>query len=77
MPRERSSWARHLQRDPRCALTVDEAGRQRKVIAQCRAELVEEPNVGGRWVGIAERMSTRYLGVNGPKYLEPTLDKPR
>ena len=26
---------------------------------------------------IAERMSTRYLGENGPKYLEPTLDKPR
>ena len=22
-------------------------------------------------------MSIRYLGENGPKYLEPTLDKPR
>jgi hypothetical protein len=42
-----------------------------------RAELVEEPNIGGRWVEIATRMSYRYLGENGPKYLEPTLQQPR
>jgi nitroimidazol reductase NimA-like FMN-containing flavoprotein (pyridoxamine 5'-phosphate oxidase superfamily) len=77
VPRERSAWARHLEREPRCALVIDESGRQRKVMAQCRAELVERPNVGGRWVEIAERMSVRYLGENGPKYLAPTLDKPR
>ena len=77
MPRQKSTWARYLKREPRCAITVDEEGRQRKVIAQCRAVLVEEPNVGGQWVAVAERMSTRYLGENGPKYLEPTLDKPR
>jgi Pyridoxamine 5'-phosphate oxidase len=77
VPRERSAWARHLARDPRCAITIDEAGRQRKVIARCRAHLEEEPNVGGRWVPIAERMSVRYLGENGPRYLEPTLGKPR
>jgi len=77
IPREKSAWARHLRRDPRCALTVDESGTQRKVIAQCTALLVEEPNVGGRWVPIAERMSTRYLGPNGPAYLDPTRDKPR
>ena len=47
------------------------------MVAQCHAELVEEPNLGGRWVGVAERMSTRYLGENGPKYLEPTMDKKR
>lgn len=77
VPREKARWARFLQAEPRCAITVDEEGRQRKVLAQCRAELVEEPNVGGRWVPVAERMSTRYLGENGPLYLEPTLDKPR
>ena len=77
IPRERSAWARHLEQDPRCAITIDEAGSQRKVVAQCTAELIERPNVGGRWVPIAERMSVRYLGDNGPKYLEPTLDKPR
>ncbi len=78
IPRERSAWALHLRDEPRCAITVDDqGGRLRKVAAQCRAELVEEPNTGGQWVAIAERMSTRYLGPNGPKYLEPTLDKPR
>jgi nitroimidazol reductase NimA-like FMN-containing flavoprotein (pyridoxamine 5'-phosphate oxidase superfamily) len=77
VPRARSVWARYLASEPRCALTVDEAGSQRKVIAQCRAEVVEEPNVGGAWVRVAERMSRRYLGANGPRYLEPTLGSPR
>jgi pyridoxamine 5'-phosphate oxidase-like protein len=75
--RKKSAWAGYLVADPRCAVTVDETGGQRKVIAQCRAALVEEPNVGGRWVEIARRMSTRYLGEHGPDYLEPTLNSPR
>ncbi len=77
VPRERSAWARFLQNDERCAITVDEDGSQRKVTAQCRAVLVETPNVGGQWVPIATRMSRRYLGENGPRYLYPTMDKPR
>lgn len=77
IPRERSAWARYLRDEPRCAITIDEDDALRKVIAQCTAQLREEPNVGGEWVPIAERMSVRYLGENGPKYLEPTLDKPR
>ena len=77
IPRLKSEWAGYLRDDPRCAMTVDEDGHLRKVIAQCEAELIEEPNLGGRWVEIATRMSYRYLGENGPKYLEPTLDKKR
>jgi nitroimidazol reductase NimA-like FMN-containing flavoprotein (pyridoxamine 5'-phosphate oxidase superfamily) len=77
IPREKSAWARYLVNDPRCAISVDETGGQRKVVAQCSAHMVEEPNTGGQWVSIAERMSLRYLGENGPKYLEPTLGKPR
>ena len=75
--RRRSVWAKHLRADGRCAITVDEDGRQRKVLAQCRAEIVEEPCLDGAWVPVAERMSVRYLGENGPKYLVPTMDKPR
>lgn len=75
--REKSAWARYLADEPRCAISIDEEGAQRKVVAQCTAHLVEEPNTGGQWVPIAERMSLRYLGENGPKYLEPTLGKPR
>jgi nitroimidazol reductase NimA-like FMN-containing flavoprotein (pyridoxamine 5'-phosphate oxidase superfamily) len=77
IPRMKSAWAHYLKGSPRCAITVDEASTLRKVIAQGEAQLLEEPNVGGRWVEIAERMSVRYLGANGPKYLEPTLDKKR
>lgn len=75
--RKMSAWAQFLADDPRCAITIDEDAGQRKVAAQCTAHLVEQPNVGGAWVPIAERMSIRYLGENGPKYLEPTLDKQR
>ncbi|HKI93111.1 MAG TPA: hypothetical protein VJ986_12490, partial [Gaiellaceae bacterium] len=67
-----------LDRDHRCAITVDEdGGRQRKVVAQCTADTVERPNVGGKWVPIGTRMAKRYLGENGERYLEPTLDRPR
>jgi nitroimidazol reductase NimA-like FMN-containing flavoprotein (pyridoxamine 5'-phosphate oxidase superfamily) len=77
IPRMKSAWATFLRNTSRCAITVDETGTLRKVVAQGEAKLVEEPNVGGRWVEIAERMSVRYLGANGPKYLEPTLDRKR
>ena len=68
---------RGTSRDGRCSLAIDEDGRQRKVLAQCRATVVEEPCLDGEWVPVAERMSIRYLGENGPKYLVPTMDKPR
>jgi nitroimidazol reductase NimA-like FMN-containing flavoprotein (pyridoxamine 5'-phosphate oxidase superfamily) len=44
IPREKSAWARYLANDPRCAISVDETGGQRKVVAQCNAHMVEEPN---------------------------------
>jgi hypothetical protein len=76
--RQKSVWATYMQRDGRVALTIDESERPyRKVFVQGRAEVVEEPNVGGRWVGIAREMATRYLGPHGPDYIVPTLDKPR
>lgn len=77
IPRERSAWAEYLKRDPRVALTIDETGRQRKVFVKGEAELIEEPNVGGKWVPIATEMSYRYLGENGPEYMAPTLNEPR
>lgn len=76
--RKKSAWAQHMLRDERVALTIDEDEKPlRKVSVQGRAELVEEPNVGGRWVPIAREMATRYLGPHGPDYITPTLDKPR
>lgn len=78
IPRQKSAWAEYMARDPRVAFTIDTPEPPyRKIAAQAVAEVVEEPNTGGRWVEIARRMSVRYLGSNGPDYLVPTLDKPR
>ena len=78
IPRERSAWARYLKQDGRVFLSIDDSTpSQRKVLVRGTAELVEEPNVGGRWVEIAREMSYRYLGEHGPDYLVPTLGEPR
>lgn len=77
VPRRRSKWAELLASDGRLSFVVDDETSLEKVIGKGVAELVERPNVGGKWVPIATRMATRYLGENGPRYLEPTLDKPR
>ena len=82
VPRAKSVWARYLEAEPRCAVTIDEssaadessdAGVQRRFLAQCNATIVEQPNVGGRWVEITRTMAVRYYGENGPSYLEPTM----
>ena len=77
VPRARSVWAKHIQRDPRVHICVDIWETMQKVMAKGKAEIVEEPNTGGKWVEVATEMSLRYLGENGPKYLEPTLVEPR
>lgn len=76
VPRARSAWAAFLRDRPRVALTIDDDAGQR-IICQGTAELVEEANVGGRWVAIGERMAARYRGDAGRAYLRATLDQPR
>jgi hypothetical protein len=67
-----------MANDKRVSLTIDEPGAPyRRVQVQGEAQLLEEPNVGGKWVDIATEMSYRYLGENGPTYLEPSLVEPR
>ena len=82
VPRAKSMWAHYLAAEPRCAVTIDESsaadeeagvGVQRRFLAQCKATIVEQPNVGGRWVEVARTMSIRYYGEKGPSYLEPTM----
>jgi nitroimidazol reductase NimA-like FMN-containing flavoprotein (pyridoxamine 5'-phosphate oxidase superfamily) len=78
VPRARSAWARYIQRDPRVFLCIDDTTiYNRRVLVKGEATIVEEPNLGGRWVEIARQMSTRYLGEHGPDYLAPTLVEPR
>jgi Pyridoxamine 5'-phosphate oxidase len=78
--RERSVWARYLERDGRVSLCIDGGVEQpnTRVLVKGIAETVERPNVGGRWVAIAREMSVRYAGAEkGLAYLELSLNEPR
>ena len=77
IPRQRSAWAAFLQADPRVGLAIDDPASGRRVVCQGTADLVEEPNTGGRWVEIGQRMAVRYRGEAGRAYLEATLNQPR
>src|SRR5436309_1758311 len=72
IPRARSAWAHYIQKNPRVFLCIDDSSMyNRRVLVKGEATILEEPNVGGRWVAIARRMSLRYLGKHGPQYLDP------
>lgn len=85
--RERAEIALLLARRPQMGLVIDEGsvkdeenGRffeMPKVWAKGLAEVVEEPNVGGQWVDIASKMAVRYLGPNGPEYIQASIGQPR
>lgn len=75
--RQRSRWAEYMAADPRVGWTIDLPDTLEKVMGKGSAEVVHEPVVEGQWVEIAERMSYRYLGENGPTYLTSTIDQPR
>jgi nitroimidazol reductase NimA-like FMN-containing flavoprotein (pyridoxamine 5'-phosphate oxidase superfamily) len=78
IPRAKSAWARYIQKDRRVSLCIDDTTiYNNRVLVKGEATILEEPNIGGRWVEIATRMSVRYLGEHGPQYLEPTLTEPR
>ena len=75
--REESLWAHYMSRNPRSFLCIDTVTEPHKVLVKGEAEVIERPNVGGKWVEIARRMAVRYLGEDGLKYLEPTMSDPR
>ena len=77
IPRKRSAWA------GTCSATVAAPSPSTRRAGSARSSRSAAPSSSRSRTSvaagspIAERMSTRYLGENGPKYLEPTLDKPR
>jgi nitroimidazol reductase NimA-like FMN-containing flavoprotein (pyridoxamine 5'-phosphate oxidase superfamily) len=90
--RQRSAWCEYIKKDGRVSIVIDsdhsgsdlpgtaEEGQKieiPKVFVEGTAEVVEEPNIGGQWVQVAETMSYRYLGPDGPTYLVSTLHQPR
>lgn len=75
--RKRSVWVQDLIRDPRCAICIEEkelppVGGNRKVLAQCTAEIVEGPVTaeGSQWVAVADAMARRYAGQAGSEGLK-------
>lgn len=78
VPRAKSIWAKYIQNDKRVSLCIDDTTiYNNRVLVKGEATVLEEPNLGGKWVEIATRMSVRYLGEHGPEYLAPTLTEPR
>lgn len=80
IPRARAAWAGYLERDGRVSLCIDGGSYMRgaRVLVRGVAELVERPNVGGRWYPIAREMSVRYNGEErGLAYIEKTAGEPR
>ena len=76
VPRARSAWAGYLKNDGRVFLCID-AEDGRRVLVKGHAKVVEEPNVGGRWVEIGQEMAERYAGEGGLRYLKTTMQEPR
>ncbi|MEZ4832683.1 MAG: pyridoxamine 5'-phosphate oxidase family protein [Caldilineaceae bacterium] len=76
VPRARAAWAGHLEDDARVSLCIDAENGER-VLVKGEALLLEEPNVGGRWVEIAREMAQRYGGDDGMAYLDKTMNEPR
>jgi pyridoxine/pyridoxamine 5'-phosphate oxidase len=77
VPRARALWAECLAADPRVSFLVHREQPHRKVTGQGLAELVERPNVDGRWAEVAQRMSLRYMGLAGASYSAATSRQPR
>ena len=77
MPRARSAWATFMRNDPRVSLVIDDAVSQQRVSVKGEAGVVEEPNVGGAWVAVANDMVRRYLGGIADDYLDAASHEPR
>jgi PPOX class probable F420-dependent enzyme len=78
-PRERSAWWADLQRDPRCALVVDEeALPYRKVVARGAVTVVHGPGADDSWRDLYRRIAARYVGEEaGEAYIQTTIAEPR
>ena len=75
--RRRSVWATYLQ----TTAAARWPSTRTAASARCSRSAGRRSSRSRAWTAsgcaVAERMSVRYLGENGPKYLVPTLDKPR
>lgn len=78
-PRKHSAFWANIQRDPRVAITIDEAaGRYRKVLVEGTAEVLYPLGHDDEWRDIYRRITLRYVDeASGEYYLTETHDQPR
>lgn len=77
--REKSAWVANLMHTPYIAMHVaEDKAPFTRVVIEGEAEIVDGPiGITGRWIEIANKMATRYMGEHGPEYLVPTMDRRR
>ena len=78
-PRAESVFLANLRRDPRLALSIDEAALPyRKVSVQGRAEIRFDVGHDDEWRDVYREIAGRYLDPDGAdRYLAATHDQPR
>lgn len=79
VPRQKSRFTQHMLNNPQVAIScAEDGGTYTRVTLRGTAEIVSGPApMEGQCLEIARRMATRYLGENGPKYIEPSIPRPR
>ena len=80
--RERARWLAHIRTNPRVAFHVaDDVHRAHtRVQVQATAVVLDGPIAPSASPGLLEltyRLSRRYLGPEGPRYAQRTIDRPR
>ncbi|MFP6593464.1 MAG: pyridoxamine 5'-phosphate oxidase family protein [Dehalococcoidia bacterium] len=75
-----SEFVDHIRNKPRVAISIadDVNPEHARVLIEGDAVILEGPApMTGRMLQIAEEMSLRYMGANGPTYIGRTVDRPR
>ena len=80
--RERARWITHIRANPRVAFHVadDLHAHHTRVQVQANARILEgpvAPTASAALLELTHRLSRRYLGPDGPRYAERTIERPR
>jgi nitroimidazol reductase NimA-like FMN-containing flavoprotein (pyridoxamine 5'-phosphate oxidase superfamily) len=80
--RERAQWIAHIRVNPRVAFHVadDLHAQHTRVQVQAHARILEgpiAPTASPTLLALTHRLSRRYLGPDGPRYAEHTIQRPR
>ena len=78
-PRQHSEWLKHIRKDNRVALSIDETAiPYRKVVVRGRANLDHEVGDDDAWRDRYRRIAQRYIPVEDANaYVDGTDDQPR